>query len=442
MKTNQFRHFPRPASIGVALVLVIALAGAGHSQEAGNSATLQGSVQDANGQPVAAAVVHLESKDGTRTRATATDSSGNYRFSALPAGAYTLRAEKPQHGEAAAISLTVGQGELKTIDLALLPVKAPAAPNIASEPEFFDPPQFTVAGVTDTTSLGGHGSDAVVRNREALEKEARALGGKAPPALSADAGVTEKSLRTAVERSPGDFDANFMLGKWLAGTGREKEALPYLEQASRLKDDAESHHLLAEAEEKTGDPLKAVHEYQRAAELSPNESNLFDWGSELLLHRAPEPAIEVFVRGNRLFPTSVRMLIGLGVAQYARGATNDAIRFLCAASDLNPGDAAPYLFMGKIQASENDVADEIADHLLRFDELQPDNAFANYYYAVSLWKRRKNPQEVSDLPRVALLLEKAVRLDPNLAGAYLQFRSSAIGAEGFSGGNPGLPKGD
>ena len=78
----------------------------------------------------------------------------------------------------------------------------------------------------------------------------------------------------------------------LTGHRRDKEA------------QADLHHLLGDIEEKAGNPLDAVREYQRAAELNPSESNFFDWGAELLLHRAIEPAIEVFGKGNQLFPQS------------------------------------------------------------------------------------------------------------------------------------------
>jgi tetratricopeptide (TPR) repeat protein len=50
----------------------------------------------------------------------------------------------------------------------------------------------------------------------------------------------------------------------------------------------------------------------------------------------------------------------------------------------------------------------------RFAKLQPSNAWAQYYYAVSLWKDRKNPEQVTSL------LEKAVKLDPTMGAAYLQ----------------------
>jgi tetratricopeptide (TPR) repeat protein len=189
---------------------------------------------------------------------------------------------------------------------------------------------------------------------------------------------------------------------------------------TRNPKDPELHHRLGEVEEKLGNPLDAVREYQRAAELDPSEANLFDWGTELLTHRALEPATEVFTKGNRLFPKSVRMLVALGVAWYARGSYDQAARCLANASDLAPGNPTPYLFLGKMQSVEGRPSAESVERLRRFAELQPDNALANYYYAVSLWKQSTGAVDVQHSTRVESLLLKAVHLDPKLGAAYLQ----------------------
>src|SRR6266850_4276846 len=169
----------------------------------------------------------------------------------------------------------------------------------ARTPQFYDEPQFTVAGVADTTNLGGHGSDTVMRTKQALAKDTVSLTKPATPDLSANSsGVAEKSLREAAGRAPRSFDANRQLGKLLADNGKAAEALVYLERASQLNpsdnDKAELHHLLAEVEEKLKHPLQAVREYQLAAEQNPSEPYLFDWGTELLAHGAPEAAAEIF----------------------------------------------------------------------------------------------------------------------------------------------------
>src|SRR5258706_8840941 len=114
------------------------------------------------------------------------------------------------------------------------------------------------------------------------------------------------------------------------------------------------------------------------------------------------------------------MLTGLGASWYALGSFEQAVRRLCEASDLNPDDPNPYLIMGKMQSAETTQSEAIAQRLESFVRLQPQNALANYYYAVSLWKGRNSLDDVERLAKVKSLLETAVHLDPKLGLAYLQ----------------------
>jgi tetratricopeptide (TPR) repeat protein len=410
-------------------------------------ATVQGYVRDSRGRPTANATVFLqlaaepENLVAAETQIAHTDSEGAYRFAALRAGIYTLRAEMNGHGSASVSPVNLAQKETKKIDLILASAKSVAPQSAlpgpvatrepdAQTPEFFDEPQFTVAGVTQATNSGGHGSDTVLRTTEALAKATVSLSKEsAGSSTAATSAATESSLRDAVAREPENFEANRQLGKLLVDNGRAAEGVPYLERASRLNPrDPELHHLLGDVEEKLGNPLDAVREYQRAAELDPSEPNLFDWGTELLTHRALEPATEVFTKGNRQFPKSVPMLIALGVAWYARGSNDQAAQCLVNASDLAPDNPTPYLFLGKMQSVEGTPSEGSVERLRRFAQLQPDNALANYYYAVSLWKQsasavdpgRDNDRDTERSARVESLLQHAVHLDPKLGAAYLQ----------------------
>jgi tetratricopeptide (TPR) repeat protein len=160
------------------------------------------------------------------------------------------------------------------------------------------------------------------------------------------------------------------------------------------------------------DLLQAARAYQRAAEKDPSEPNLFDWGTELLAHRASGPAAEVFTRGTRLFPRSMRMLLGLAVSQYANGSYEPASRSFFAAADLNPSDPKPYLFLAKVQGSIITESDGYRDRMARFASVAPDSAWANFYYAVSLRDR--------DIAKTKTLLYQALQLDPKLAEAHVQ----------------------
>jgi len=438
---------------GVLAVIAVLIPAMIQAQSSSASATLQGAVRDSKARPVAGATVYLQVKDGAETVSTHSDAAGNYRFAGLREGVYMLRVEAQGHGQSTFGPCVLGPKEAKQLDLTL---------EVGGAPEFFDEPQFTVAGVTDGTNLGGHGSNAVVRTKESLARDIASLSAKPPsgslPPSAAD--TNESSLRATADREPGNFDANHRLGKSLVASGKAPQALTYLERASQLKpgnyenayllalayadsgqyqraranaqalltarekpgqkNEAELHHLLGDIEEKSGDPLEAVRQYQKAAELDPSEPYFFDWGSELLLHRAVEPAIEVFNKGNRLFPRSARMLVALGVAWYSNGSYDQAAQRLCEASDMNPNDPKAYLFLGKIQSVETTQSECSTERLARFAKLQPENALASYYYAVNLWKRRKGPDDAESMAQVESLLKKAVALDSGLGIGYLQ----------------------
>jgi tetratricopeptide (TPR) repeat protein len=197
-----------------------------------------------------------------------------------------------------------------------------------------------------------------------------------------------------------------------------------------IADNAEGHRLLGELNERLNDPLEAVREYERAARMDPSEQNYFEWGTELLLHKAAEPAAEVFKRGSTAHPKSARMLTGLGAALYSGGSWEEATGRLCDASDLQPADPAPYLFLGKIEMTSPTPLPCSEQKLARFVQEQPGNALANYYYAVSVWKREKGSENPADWNQAEVLLEKAVTIDPKLDEAYLQ-----LGILHFARGN-------
>lgn len=406
-------------------------------------------VSDSHGEPLAQAAVHLR-RDGQKQSVVAkTDAQGKCRFQALRPGKYTLSAERKGFAAASFGPFAVKAGSGKNISLKL---PGPALAKTSAEAlKFFDQPQFTIAGVSDSTSLGGHGSNTVAPTKEELTRQVVALEGSSPAPSAALSG-SEQALREAADSRPSDFVSNRRLGDWLLSQSRAQEAVPYLQQASRLNpadyqssyqlarayadagqydlaraqvqnllaghDRAQLHHLLADVEEKHNQPLAAAQEYERAARLDPSETNFFDWGAELLVHRAAEPAGEVFSQGTRLFPKSVRMLLGLGAAWFARGSSERAAAYFCQASDLEPADPQPYLFLGQMQEAEAGPRQETVDRLARFARLRPEDARANYYYALSLW--RAHPRVGNGTEQVEALLHKAIDLNPEFGEAYMR----------------------
>src|ERR1700751_47220 len=167
--SNRFKPL-NPLSI---TLLLVSLNGVG--QQSADLASLHGLVRDAEGKPVAQTAIRLQKKGASDTSSAQTDSQGHYNFPSLSDGVYALRGSKTGYADAEISSVFLRPHESKTVDLTLGPVQKGQGP-ATSTPQFFDQPQFTVAGVTDTTNLGGHGSDTIVRTRNSLAKDTVSLG--------------------------------------------------------------------------------------------------------------------------------------------------------------------------------------------------------------------------------------------------------------------------
>jgi tetratricopeptide (TPR) repeat protein len=263
-----------------------------------------------------------------------------------------------------------------------------------------------------------------------------------------------EQFRKALALAPQDFDANHNLGEFYVQSGKVAEALPLLERAQRInpssydngydlaladfltgklsearqivlslvkeKNTGELHDLLGEIDEKDGKFVEAANDFETAAHMDPSEGNLFDWGSELLLHRTYDPAIEVFEEATRRFPNSPRLMIGLGMALDLRGKYDEAVKALLTAADLDPSDARCYLFLSKAYDNSPNQAKDVIQRFRRYAELKPDNALALYYYALSLWKGKRVQDTSLDPAVVESLLKKSIALDERLPEAHVQ----------------------
>jgi len=130
--------------------------------------------------------------------------------------------------------------------------------------------------------------------------------------------------------------------------------------------------------------------------------------------------VDVFQSATRKYPKSARLAIGLGMAFYSRGNYDDAVKALLKAADLNPTDPRCYYFLSKAYDSSPSQAEDVLQRFRRFAELQPQNARAHYYYAMSLWKGRRAEETNFHTLQIETLLKKSLELDPNFADAHLQ----------------------
>ncbi len=449
------------------------------SPQHADGVTIRGAVLNSADKFIGDASVRLQQEKAQGVVETKTNAAGVYAFSALQTGSYILSAEKAGLRSRAITVIASSPGDQKQVDLVLevsgVARKDSTASSLSSTQamEFADKPNFTVAGVTDWTAVGGHGSDSSLRTSEALARETLTLkpedSGKSAsgsPGRASEGNESESTLRATLAGAPGNFEANHQLGEFYLHAGRYRESLPLLQASYQIdpansanecdlalvyketgdlsqarehvqkllahKDRADLHRLAGELDEKLGDPLAAVHEDEQAVRLDPNEPNYFAWGSELLLHRAVWQAVEVFRNGAKAHPKSARMLAALGTALFASALYDEAALRLCDASDLNPADPVPYIFMGKIDMAAPTPLACIGPKLARFVREQPENALANYLYAMALWKRQEQSADPRALQQVETLLTKAVTIDAKCGDAYLQLGVLYFSQHGFA----------
>ena len=167
-------------------------------------------------------------------------------FPLLMAGLIPWSQKNRDGSDAVADSLVLSLGEKKHVDLALSPVGSLKFESSASPPpvkassgamEFNDEPNFTVAGVTDWSNLGLHGSAASSKTSESLAKETLTLKSSEPEI--APAGKSGKQYEVALAyRAKGDL----------------AEARQQVRNALAKADDAEGHRLLGELDERLNEP--------------------------------------------------------------------------------------------------------------------------------------------------------------------------------------------
>ena len=271
---------------------------------------------------------------------------------------------------------------------------------------------------------------------------------------SGKAAEAEAAWRQALALEPGDYSASRNLARLYLQRGKINAALPFLTAAQKarpaakdnnydlslaylltrqldaartlveslLREDnsGELHGLLGRVNEEQGRYVDAANEFAAAAHLDPSEDNLFAWASELLLHRAYSAAIAVFQQGTARYPESPRLWVGLGMSYYSRTNYEPAVQALLKAADLNAQDPRCYFFLSKAYLSSPGQAEEVIARFHHYAEVKPKDAMAQFYYAMSLWKgRRQNPAEI-DLAQVEALLKNATALDPSNADIHLQ----------------------
>ncbi len=266
----------------------------------------------------------------------------------------------------------------------------------------------------------------------------------------------ETQFIRVVKLEPHNFEANHNLGEFYIQAGKVKEALPYLKRAQELNpavynngydlalayeqsgdleqareqiqqlikvnNTAELHSLLGEVEEKAKSYLAAATQYETAARMDPSESNILDWGVELMRHQTFEPAVEIFNAGIEKFPNSSKLQTAVGIALNGLGRFDEGAKALMKAGEMDLSNSLPLILLGKDYENLSPaIAESVRSRLKQSIKTNQDNASLRYYYAMSLWKEhQEHPDGVEAMEEIETLLKTAVSLDPRSSEAYLQ----------------------
>jgi tetratricopeptide (TPR) repeat protein len=243
--------------------------------------------------------------------------------------------------------------------------------------------------------------------------------------LFSSAGAYEQAvprLEEALRLDPSNDNATANLALAYKNAGKTPAAIDLIRRAVKERPSAGFYNLLGGLDEESGDFVEAVQSFQRAVELDANnEQYYFDLGMEYLSHFTFGPAAEVYRVGTQKFPRSSRQYLGLAFSHYAVREYADAADAFTTAMEIDPD--SPVVFQAWKTVLTFLVPKDWERLLPRLDRLaaaHPRNAQLAFGYGAALFRVEVSKGSEGTFDRSQALLEKAVRLQPDLAEAHLE----------------------
>jgi tetratricopeptide (TPR) repeat protein len=171
---------------------------------------------------------------------------------------------------------------------------------------------------------------------------------------------------------------------------------------------SQGHEILGLIEEEESNPMSARAEFKQAVQADPHSASaFFQLGlTELQLGNLEAARHDFSESRAACRGACTSPLIGSATAYKLEGRYDDAAHLLHQAIDQDPYDAANYLYLGDVQIRANsyEAASKSFATAIRLD---PQSSLAYYMYAYAILKQ--NP---SNAPQVAVdSLEQSIRLD-------------------------------
>jgi len=253
--------------------------------------------------------------------------------------------------------------------------------------------------------------------------------------LFSDAAVDFAAASTL---APDRSDLLYDLALAVFRAGRLDDALASAERAKNVADNGSIESLIGDIQEKRGDPLAAVHNYQAAVTLEPSEERYHvSLGLELLRHQTFDAALVVFKQASTLFPQSVRVKILLGLAYYFVDRSADASQALLEAAKMDPQDETVARYLGEItlQDTSSPLPAAIAQ-VCSFADEQPQNKTADAFCGGILLKVARDSGDISRRPEILRRLQHAAQIGPREPLARCQLGKAFEWAELWTQARP------
>ena len=424
-------------------------------QTPASSGQISGTVTGLNGSPLAAAQVVLHpNSSGVEEKRTETDKAGQYSFSGLALGAYTLsaRASGFRDSESKIVILTSANA---TANLTLSPLEPGKEDSKAGSASQKSPPAFRPAGVRGKTAPTGYSSAQSEEETARVNASANALEITVFHALPDGALLDcsqESVLVQDVEKAPHDFAPNQALGAFYLSHGDYSKGIQYLGEARSLVpgdfansrdlavammgggrgsdaaalleplvpdhgSDSTLLRLLAFAYASAGENEKSVASFHKAAASDAGVENQYDCGVGLLQLGALAQALDLFTAATKTHSESARLWLGLGIAEHLLDHKQEAVSALLRSADADPDFLPPLALLAELSSLSDQTKADLRGRIARYLVARPEDAEAHFAYALVL-KQARADESGNSQQEITSQLKRALQLNPRMAGAH------------------------
>ncbi len=221
----------------------------------------------------------------------------------------------------------------------------------------------------------------------------------------------------APEAAAPDADLAYNTALAYYDCGKPELARQQLSAMPGVDSSSPGQSLLGDINEKEKNYKEAADHYLRATQISPTETNVYAFGLDLLRHWSFDPAIKTFSTGLQAYPSSQRLLSGLGIAYYGAARYNDAIRTFSQLLSTDPENFLYSEIYGRSCTVLTDSEDPLCKDLTALAQKHPHNANLNLYAATAILHR---PGDAQNQEVAQQLLQNALKSDPTLPDAHYE----------------------